>query len=574
MGKHFHTFAFVICAFVLWFIANGVWAQGVLPDDLRRIGNDIQQQLTEQSAEQERRRRELEERESIQQGQTAGTDIYLPPPGGPCFDIRSIELEGFEAFKSEPEGYRDLIGTCATAADIAQVLNGINTFYQELGYITTRAYVPEQDVADGTLAITIVPGRIEGYVYGTGDPANARLHAAFPTGRGDLLNLRDLEQGLENINAPRSASGQFQLVPGETPGGSFVQVDVQDRRPWYLDFLFDNSGFESTGRIKGKATFGLDNGLNLNDQLRVSITTTPFEERGTRYSDSASLNWGLPVGNWLFNVDLGASEYRLVTEGINQSFVTEGRSEYVILLVERLLTRNQTSKVYAYGDLKLNKSRTSINDIDITSQRSRLTIASLGLRGEKTFGQGRLNWNIGVKAGLDALGADFPERSVIDHEFRLVKLRADFSQPLGTTGLTYRSTLAGQYSDDVLPGIEQFGIGGWSTVRGFHDDSLYGDTGIYLRNSIEWGAYKASNVEVRMNAGLDLGYVKPSALRSWSQDHLAGVSLGADIIMNNQATLQLQVAHALSRPDESPPNANPAFGSDRTVGCVSLRLQF
>lgn len=551
-----------------------VSAQGVSPGDLQRIGNEILQQQTQQTEEQEQRRRDFEEREDVVQDQSAGAELYVPPPGGPCFEIRSIDLEGFEAFKREPEGYRDLIGTCATAADIAQTLNLINTFYQALGFITTRAYVPEQDIADGSLAIIIVPGRIEGYVYGTGQPADARLNTAFPTARGDLLNLRDLEQGLENINAPRSASGQFQLVPGETPGGSFIQVDVQDRRPWYLDFQFDNSGFESTGRIKGTSTFGLDNGLNLNDQLRIGITTTPFEERGERYSDSVSVNWGLPVGNWLFNADFGASDYRFVTQGINQFFVTEGRSQYLILLTERLLMRNQTSKVYAYGDLKLNRTKTSINDIEITSQRQRLTIASLGLRGESTIGQGRLFWNIGVKAGLDALGADIPERSVIDQKFRLVKLRADYSVPIGKSGLTYRGTLSGQYSDDILPGIEQFGIGGWSTVRGFHDNSLYGDTGIYLRNTVEWGAYRAPRFEMRMNAGLDFGYVKPSALRRWSQDHLAGVSLGADIIMNNQVTLQMQVAHALSRPEETSSNTNLAFASDKTVGYISLKLRF
>ncbi len=574
MGKKAQDFIFLIFILVFWWLVSKTLAQGISADELRRIGNDIQQQQAQQTEDQEQRRRDFEEREDVVQDQTAGADLYAPPPGGPCFDIHSIDLEGFEAFKREPEGYRDLVGTCATAADIAQTLNEINTFYQELGFITTRAYVPEQDIADGSLAITIVPGRIEGYVYGTGKPADARLNAAFPTGRGDLLNLRDLEQGLENINAPRSASGQFQLVPGESPGGSFIQIDVQDQRPWYLDFLFDHSGFESTGRIKGTSTFGLDNGLNLNDQLRIGITTTPFEERGERYSDSVSVNWGLPLGNWLFNADLGASDYRFITQGIDQSFVTEGRSQYLILLTERLLMRNQTSKVYAYGDLKLNRTKTSIDDIEITSQRQRLTIASLGLRGEQTIGPGRLFWNLGLKAGLDALGAEIPERSVIDQEFRLVKLRTDFSAPIRNSGLNYRGTLSGQYSDDILPGIEQFGFGGWSTVRGFHDDSLYGETGIYLNNTVEWSAYKAPRLELLMNAGLDFGYVKPSALRRWSQDHLAGVSLGADIIVNNQVTLQMQVAHALSRPDDSPPNTNPAFESDKTVGYASLRLQF
>lgn len=103
---------------------------------------------------------------------------------------------------------------------------------------------------------------------------------------------------------------------------------------------------------------------------------------------------------------------------------------------------------------------------------------------------------------------------------------------------------------------------------------MYGDSGIYLRNTVEWDAHKGPDVEVRMNAGLDIGYVEPSALRSWSQDYLVGVSLGADIKIQNQATLTLQVAHALSRPDENPPNAQPAFEASRTVGYVGFKVEF
>lgn len=33
-------------------------------------------------------------------------------------------------------------------------------------------------------------------------------------------------------------------------------------------------------------------------------------------------------------------------------------------------------------------------------------------------------------------------------------------------------------------------------------------------------------------------FAKPSVVRMWSQDHLVDVSVGADIIVNNQATLQ------------------------------------
>ena len=72
----------------------------------------------------------------------------------------------------------------------------------------------------------------------------------------------------------------------------------------------------------------------------------------------------------------------------------------------------------------------------------------------------------------------------------------------------------------------------------------------------------------------DAGYVKPSTLRSWSQDYLIGASLGAEIKINDKATLTLNVARALSRPSENPPNAVPAFEGKGTVGFVGLKVEF
>jgi hemolysin activation/secretion protein len=550
-------------------------AQAIPPADLRAAENEIQQQQTRQ-AEADAARRAAQRRTGGTQGApTTGGDPLAIPPGGPCFEIRDIALSGFEAFNEKPEGYRDLVGKCVTAADIGAALNRINQHYQDLGYITTRAYVPEQDVADGSLEITIQAGRLEGYVYEDGSKADARIGAAFPGERGDLLNLRDLEQGLENINAPKSASGRFQLIPGEQPGGSFVQVHVEDKRPWHLDLSINNTGFDTTGVLKATANLGFDNVLGLNDQLSFGVTTTPFDSRGDKFSDAYSISWNVPVGNWSYGIDVGTSGYYFILPGINQSYPVEGNSQYATFSAERLLMRNQTAKVFAYGDLKLTRTRTFIDSNEIETQRRRLTIGSLGLRGEKSFAKGsKFTWDVGTKFGLDAFNSYVLDKSIVDPEFKLLKARLTYEYPLNDKGALYKGTLALQHSDDILPGSEQFSIGSWSSVRGFHDDSMYGDSGIYLRNTVEWDAYKGADVEVRMNAGLDIGYVEPSALRSWSQNYLVGVSLGADIKIQKRATLTLQVAHALSRPDENPPNSQPAFEADRTVGYIGLKIDF
>ncbi|MEO1985233.1 MAG: ShlB/FhaC/HecB family hemolysin secretion/activation protein [Martelella sp.] len=497
-----------------------------------------------------------------------------PAPGGPCFQIRSIILQGFEAFSEKPEGYDRLVGTCATAADIAGSLNTINEYYRAEGYITTRAYVPEQDVADGSLEITIVPGRLEGYVYADGRQADNRIRAAFPGSRGDLLSLRELEQGLDNINGPRSARATFELIPGEEAGGSFVQVKLEETKPWYLEFGINNDGYDSTGEAEVGISFGYDNLFGLNDQLNIEASSTLLEDRSQKYADSFAVSWSVPYRNWLFSIDGGASPYFFVVPGINESYPLEGESYYVSADAERLLARGQSFRLYGYGGLKLTRTRTFIDNYEIETQRRHLTIGSLGLRGDVRYVEDRMDWELGMVFGVDALDAYVFDKSIVDPNFALIEGEFNYRHEFGDSGVAYIGQLVGQYSSDVLPGIEQFSIGSWSTVRGFHDDSMYGDSGFYLRNTLEWNAYENDSFSVALNAGLDAGYVAPSTLRQWSQNYLVGASLGADFAFGDHVTARLAVGQALSRPDTNPPNAEPAFEAARTVFYADMNVRF
>lgn len=551
-----------------------VVAQTLTPEDQQRLETDLQQQDAARGRAEEEGRTRLRRRRSAPRTGANTPDPFAVPPGGPCFAIKSVRVTGHEPFGALPEGYQHLIGTCATAADIAEALNRINSYYQAKGFITTWAFLPEQNIADGQLNIQIVAGRVEGYIYSDGRQADRRIRGAFPSQRGDLLNLRDLEQGLENFNAPRSASGRFQLIPGERPGGSFVQIFAQDSRRFHFDAELKNTGFETTGVAKGALNFGVDNLFGVSDQLSFGLTTTPFESRGERYSDAVSLSFTVPYRNWSFGLDAGASRYFYILQGINETFPVAGRSRFVTFFAERLVMRNQTAKVYAFSDLKLTRTKTFIDDIEIESQRRSLTIGSLGLRGEKTFPAGRLNWEAGGKFGLDAFGASVLEASIVDSNFRLIKGELSFQRPIGQTGLTYRGVASGQYSNSILPGTEQFSVGSWSNVRGFHEDNLFGDSGFYVQNTVEWMAYRGENLNIRMHAGLDYGYIEPSTLRFWSQNHLIGATIGARLDIGRTATLDLRVGHALSRPDENPPNSNPAFEFGRTVYYIGLKARF
>lgn len=54
---------------------------------------------------------------------------------------------------------------------------------------------------------------------------------------------------------------------------------------------------------------------------------------------------------------------------------------------------------------------------------------------------------------------------------------------------SYRTALSAQYSKDILYSSEKLGIGDDSTIRGFRENSIMGDKGIYTRNELGY-SYK------------------------------------------------------------------------------------
>lgn len=549
-------------------------AQPVTPAIRNELRNTLQREQAAQAEQQRRLREQFRQRESAPGRIELGSDQLSVPEGGPCFVIEDVAVHGHARLGDFPEVSQKLVGSCATLSDILRALNAVNQHYKEHGFITTRAYLPEQDVSTGHLSMVVVPGIIEGYVYADGRQADLRVRTAFRGQRGDVLNLRDLEQGLEVLNGPRSSSATFKLVPGEQPGGSFVMIEMEETLPLHLTLGVDNSGFDNTGAIKTTVGFGLDNLLNLNDQLTFNGGSSPLDDRNLRYSENLSLRYSIPVRNWEFALEGGASRYFFKLDGVNQSFPVEGQSHYVSLFVERLLWRDQLSKHHAYGELKLSRSRSYIDGFEIMSQRRRLAVADVGWRAETRIGDAMVQWDVGAKFGLDAFGSGVTEKSIVDPDFKMVHARLDVRKPIADTPLTYVGAVFGQYSKDVLPGTEQIAIGGWSSVRGFHQDNLYGDVGAYWRNSIEWNAISTPDYQLTLSGGIDAGIIEPSELRSWSQDYLVGAHFGAALALGDHATLDFKIAHAVSRPDRNPPNANPAFEDNRTVGFASLNFSF
>src|SRR3546814_18044191 len=134
---------------------------------------------------------------------------------------------------------------CVEVDEIGRLLGEVTKAYIDRGYATTRAYLPEQDLSSGRLRIEVVEGRISRIEV---DGSGVFVPGAFLYPDGDRLNLRRLEQGLDQINRLSSNNATLDIQPGDRPGERVVVIHNHPTRRIYPTLSADNLGSRSPGR--------------------------------------------------------------------------------------------------------------------------------------------------------------------------------------------------------------------------------------------------------------------------------------------------------------------------------------
>lgn len=126
------------------------------------------------------------------------------------------------------------------------------------GYVTSHVSVPDQDLSKGTLTFAIIPGTIEDIRFV--DPkTRGTWRNAFPTGVGSVLNLRALEQGLEQMKRVPNQDVTMELLPGAKQNTSIVEIRVSRGKSWSFGVSADDGGMESTGKREYSVNLSLYN---------------------------------------------------------------------------------------------------------------------------------------------------------------------------------------------------------------------------------------------------------------------------------------------------------------------------
>ena len=295
-----------------------------------RPEQDPAERLLKEQRDRERERRLNQQPpriEVIEPGPQTTTPLNAAPESlpetGATFPIYRIDFIG-KTLLSPAEQKRltaPFLGKALGANRINLLIRRLTEAFIAKGYITTRAYLGEQNLASGTLTITVVPGMIEGFrVNGqaagraTSEAANpgrssnggwltdAGTAAAFPVETGDMLNLQDLEQGVDQINRLRRNQAELQILPGLTPGGSIVALNNSPGDRSRVNLGVDNYGSQATGRSRSRLGLDFDNALGFQEALSLAYV-------GRLDTNALLASAAAPYGYNIFSYTASYSEY-------------------------------------------------------------------------------------------------------------------------------------------------------------------------------------------------------------------------------------------------------------------------
>lgn len=472
------------------------------------------------------------------------------PQAGACRVIQTIRLDGHpDAMGAQPQAlFRAYLGQCLVAEEINALLGDLNSWYQRKGWTTTRVYAAEQDINGGELVLRVVAGRIEGYRY-IDKEADERLAYAFPQEPAGYLNLRDLEQGLENLNRVPSQEAKFQLYPGKEPGTSVVVVEMTEKPRTRWTEMVDNSGNASMGHWRSNTEFAIDNLLGRNDQLAIGYNRNL--DGGTLGStfEGLTANYNLSSGNHLWGTSLALFRTDFTLPGINQNYLLQTRSKKMGVSYEYLLTRDQSSKFSFIAGLDFTHQRSYTQDINIDSQYRRLAVAYAGIKGKQYFGNNILDWQLRADQGTGLIDAMSRIPGGTDPRYWAHKAQANLTVPLPKNKGIWRTSFQAQDSQDNTPTLGQMYVGSRYNVRGYQDHSLYGATGAWLRNDLESSPVRVDQVNLTPYVGYDAGHIKSNAQQQVSQHHVTGMAVGMRMDWG-KVKADLAYTRALSRPEE------------------------
>lgn len=480
------------------------------------------QQVTGQNTTENRNQKDVLDEDTpnteaqIDRDSTMDDDTYTSEESGGevSFVLEELAVTGVHNLEGSllEEKLSAWVGKKVTYNDLLKIAADITEVYKQNGYVTSRAFIPPQEIENGIAQVTVVEGRIDdieitGNKYVNNKFINKRLHQKS----GDILHIGMLEKDLVTLkNTSLFKNVHATLKAGDEVGTSDVVLEMEDQFPIHVSLGVDNFGRDNIGVYRPSLTVSHNNLLGKGDQLTGNVTLAsrtrsvvaqynyPLNSKGWTaggmyaYSKVIIDQNNKPINDITgrthrFQLNTNFPIFKSKDETLN---ISGGVSGYLVdsmvyLDVDKSYQRPFSLRTRPVSPVDLGgRSIKSIFHVRGVPDQEYATVRGIttNISTVKQDKYGRSILQSSMTNGLDLFGGN---QSFIKFNGDLTRIQ-DLSH-----GLIGVFKAQGQWTPNRLPGMEQMQVGGANTIRGYNEGLLTGDKGYLvsaeLRYPIKWG---------------------------------------------------------------------------------------
>ncbi|MDJ1185435.1 ShlB/FhaC/HecB family hemolysin secretion/activation protein [Roseofilum casamattae] len=471
-----------------------------------------------------------------------------PPEGETIFFIESFEIEGNTVFSDLEitEALSAFIGRELTFVELLEIRSIITALYADEGYVSSGAIIPPQRITAGQLKIQIVEGRLEEIEI----VGNRRLRSNYIRRRLALagsapLNINRLLEGVQLLRLDpliENISGELQV--GNSPETRRLVVTVTEADSFTISTNLDNARVPSVGTFRRQLLVEEGNLTGLGDRITGIYTNTD----GSSIFD---FNYILPLNasNGTLSAGFGIGRSRIITEPFDRLGITSASTYYRLSYRQPLILTPRQE--FAFGlTFSWQDSQTELDIDDIgpfplspgSDDRGSTRIAAMRFFQEWTTRSERhvLALRSQLSVGLNELFNASSNPEPPDNNFYTWRGQGQWVHLLAPdTVSVVRGDI--QLADRPLVPLEQIGLGGATTVRGYRQEALLTDNGALLSAEVQIPVVRVPAVSgiLHLIPFVDFGVGWNERDLDLEENLLVGTGLGLSWQMSDRFTARI-----------------------------------
>jgi hemolysin activation/secretion protein len=450
--------------------------------------------------------------------------------------VERFEFEGNTAFSDRElaETIKSFIGREITFTELLAVETAITQKYVAAGYINSGAVIPSDQTFSregAVIKIRVIEGGLEGIEI-TG---NRRLNSDYMRSRLKIatrppLNRNRLLEALQLLQLdPQIDKISAELQAGTSPERSRLQVRVKEADTFSVELFTDNNRSPSVGSFRRGVRINQANLVGLGDGLDISYANTDG-------SNELNLSYTIPVNahNGTIQIAGGVTKTNVIEKPFDTIDI-EGKSRTYELTYRQPIVQKpdrelalgltfsrQESDTFLLGErYQLSQGANKRGETRVTAFRF---FQEYVQRSSNQVFAARSQFSLGTSLFNATVNNDAP-----DSRFFAWRGQAQYVRLLAPdTLMVLRSDV--QLATGDLLSLEQIGIGGAQTVRGYRQDLLLSDSGAIASAEVRIPIFRAPQIKGLLQIApfidFGIGWNHSGAKVNPDSDVLLGAGLG------------------------------------------------